>query len=169
MDKEYEVLDNIAKDKNITQRKIAERAGLSLGAANILIKRLIKKGLVKVEQINSRTLRYILTPAGIVEKTKRTYQYIVYSYGYITRLNSKIKFILEKENNVEIVYLYGKKDEVYEIIINALHDVAVKWIFVDITKVDSFPGKNDLVIVWDTEKGRLLEEKGMRYVNVLAV
>ncbi len=77
MEKEYEVLSHLGKEKEVTQRKIASGTGLSLGSVNILLKKMVKKGLVKIERLNTRTIRYILTPRGMKEKARITYQILI--------------------------------------------------------------------------------------------
>jgi len=84
MTNELEILKSVDEDKRITQRELAKKTGLSLGSVNVLLKRLIHKGLIKIEHINSRTIKYILTPKGLMEKARLTYQYIVSSYNYIS-------------------------------------------------------------------------------------
>lgn len=168
VDKEFVILEQIAESNNITQRKLAEKTGLSLGASNILVKRLIKKGFVKVEQINSRTLRYILTPAGIVEKTKRTYEYIVHSYNYIANLNNKIKYILKQQENCRDIFLYGIKDEIYSIVQNALNEMGLKASIIDRKQMYELDSSDYFVIlVWDYECENELKEKGYPYINIL--
>lgn len=168
MNKELEVLEHIAKDNNITQRKIAERTGLSLGAANILIKRFIKKGFVKVEQVNSRTLRYLLTQKGIGEKTKLKYAYIVYSYSYITGLNNRIKEIVSNRTDLEVVYLYGDNDEVCDIIANSLNKMSIKSKMLNNDELTILSTeKFYIIIVWDIERSQYLNEKGIKSINIL--
>ena len=70
MTNEFVVLKSIESKNTITQRELAKRTGLSLGAVNVLIKRLINKGLLKIEHINAKTMKYILTPKGIMEKAR---------------------------------------------------------------------------------------------------
>ena len=170
MDNEFTILDNISKDNSINQRKLAERTGLSLGAVNILIKRLINKGLLKVEHLSSKSIKYFLTPAGIIAKAERTYQYIVYSYNYIRDLNNKIKDILQHEKTCDNIYLYGEKNEVYQIIKNAMDDLKVAYVLLDTDMIQGKdPNKDCLVLVWDSEKYEMMKEKGARCVNILEV
>ena len=51
MEYEYEVLTHLQNHELTTQRKIATRTGLSLGAVNLLLKRMVRKGLIKVEKL----------------------------------------------------------------------------------------------------------------------
>lgn len=167
MDKEYEVLEYISKDKNITQRKIAEQAGLSLGAANILIKRLIKKGLIKIEHVNSRTIRYMLTPSGFIQKTQRACEFIAYSYNYITGLNSKIKGILLKNTDLKLVYLFGDYNELFDIVSNAVREVGFTLQKVSSEQLNSLDKNGSYIILcWDYENELLLVDKGYKYVNI---
>ncbi|MCL0068044.1 winged helix-turn-helix domain-containing protein, partial [Peptococcaceae bacterium] len=86
MQNEYAVLKYIKDNHQTSQRKIAENTGLSVGTVNLLIKKMVREGLIKLERINGRTLHYILTPKGIAEKTKLTYAYLKMSYQQIIRI-----------------------------------------------------------------------------------
>jgi DNA-binding MarR family transcriptional regulator len=70
MEVEYQVLTHLQENEQTTQRNISQRTGLSLGAVNILLKKMARKGLIKIEKLNTRTIRYILTPQGMKEKTR---------------------------------------------------------------------------------------------------
>ena len=76
----FEVLRKIQKKPNATQRELAEELGFSLGKLNYCLKALQKKGLVKIENFkknpNKINYFYILTPAGIAEKTKLTLNFM---------------------------------------------------------------------------------------------
>jgi hypothetical protein len=44
--------------------------GIALGLTNLLIRRLIRKGWVRIIRIKPNRVRYLLTPAGIAEKAR---------------------------------------------------------------------------------------------------
>ena len=73
-DTHYRVLDLIHKDPNITQRALAQRTGISLGAMNYCMKALISKGWVKagnfVGNPDKTVYLYLLTPKGVMQKSK---------------------------------------------------------------------------------------------------
>jgi len=73
-DTHYRVLDLIHKDPNITQRALAQRTGMSLGAMNYCMKALISKGWVKagnfVGNPDKSVYLYLLTPKGVMQKSK---------------------------------------------------------------------------------------------------
>ncbi len=76
----FEVLRKIQKKPNTTQRELAVELGFSLGKLNYCLKALRDKGLIKVENFkknpNKVNYFYVLTPAGITEKTKLTLNFM---------------------------------------------------------------------------------------------
>jgi DNA-binding MarR family transcriptional regulator len=79
-------LEAIAEDERITQRTLANELGIALGLTNLYLKRLVRKGYVKCVNVQSNRLRYLLTPQGIAEKTRLTYDFMEYSlvlYGQV--------------------------------------------------------------------------------------
>jgi len=60
---------------SITQRRLADDAGLSLGMTNLLLKRCVEKGWVLIRRANARRLRYAMTAEGINEIARRAYRY----------------------------------------------------------------------------------------------
>ena len=73
----FEVLRKIKKRPDFSQRELAEELGFSLGKLNYCLKSLRKKGLVKLKNFQKQSnkinyLRYVITPAGISERTKLT-------------------------------------------------------------------------------------------------
>ena len=85
METEYKVLSHLQENETTTQRNISARTGLSLGSVNLLLKKMVRKGLVKIERLNKRTVRYILTPQGIKEKSSLTYHYIKSTHHLIEK------------------------------------------------------------------------------------
>ena len=70
------ILIKISKKKNITQRKLANELGFSLGKLNYCINALKQKGLIKIENFkknkNKINYFYILTAKGITKKLNLT-------------------------------------------------------------------------------------------------
>ncbi len=76
----FEILRKIEKLPEASQRDLAKELGFSLGKLNYCLKALQKKGFVKIKNFkkNPKKLNYlyILTPAGIAEKTKLTINFM---------------------------------------------------------------------------------------------
>ena len=97
------VLREIEADPEMTQRVLSLRLGLSLGKINFLVKALVEKGLIKVENFknskNKSAYLYSLTPNGFEEKTKATYHFLKRKIEEYERLEVEIKQ-LKKEAGV---------------------------------------------------------------------
>ena len=76
----FNVLRNIKKNPNSSQRELADELGFSLGKLNYCLKALKRKGLVKIENFKKNPKKinyvYILTPKGITEKSKLTFNFM---------------------------------------------------------------------------------------------
>ena len=78
------LLSEIDSEQKITQRSISHRLGISLGLANLLLKRMVKKGYIKITTVpGARFLRYVLTRQGVAAKTRLTYEFVKYSYQFL--------------------------------------------------------------------------------------
>ncbi|MGH7371550.1 MAG: winged helix-turn-helix transcriptional regulator [Candidatus Methylomirabilales bacterium] len=89
--RELELLTEIAKGQGVTQRALAKKLGMALGLTNLYIKRLARKGYVKIVNVKRSRLKYLLTPRGIAEKARLAYQYVEYSLGYYTQLRETFR------------------------------------------------------------------------------
>jgi EPS-associated MarR family transcriptional regulator len=76
----FEILRQIVKKPDTTQRDIARDLNLSLGKVNYCVKALKEKGFIKINNFkknpNKINYMYILTPKGIKEKTKLTINFM---------------------------------------------------------------------------------------------
>ncbi len=83
------VLDAVERDHAITQRSVAEELGIALGLANAYLRRCVRKGLVKVQQVPRRRYAYYLTPQGFAEKSRLTAQYLSHSFSFFRRARAQ--------------------------------------------------------------------------------
>jgi len=71
-----QILRELQKSPEMTQRELASRLGISLGRVNFLINAMIRRDFVKIECIktsaNKNAYLYYLTPQGIEEKARST-------------------------------------------------------------------------------------------------
>ncbi len=74
------ILKEIEATPQVTQRHLASKLGIALGLTNLYLKRLARKGYVKVTTIPRHRVKYLLTPKGFAEKTRLTYEYMEYSF-----------------------------------------------------------------------------------------
>ncbi len=64
--KSLEVLKLLAETSDLSQRDIALRSGASLGMVNLVLRRLVRTGYIKIVNMDRRKVRYILTAKGLV-------------------------------------------------------------------------------------------------------
>lgn len=89
-----EILSEIEQGKPITQRSLARRLGIALGLTNLYLKRLANKGYIKLTTIPPHRIKYLLTPKGLAEKTRLTYEYLEYSIHLYRQIRASLREIL---------------------------------------------------------------------------
>ncbi len=127
-ERELSVLEVIEKNNNITQRELSKKTGLSLGLTNIILKRLAKKGYIKIKRMNKKKILYHLTPQAIFDKTNRTYKYLVSSVNIVLNIRENLYKYL---NDNKIVEKYNKfiiigHNEISEIVRLIFKDIGLK-------------------------------------------
>jgi len=153
-DNEILILEELEKNSNITQRDLSEKTGLSLGMVNRLLKKFIKKGFVKLERLNGKSFKYILTPEGFKEKSKKTIEYMKIYYRRTLLIKQNIERIIQTYGRNRTYVLFGKDKEIKEIIEGILKELRVKYITEnDIEKIES----TDVVLCWNVEDKEKLE------------
>jgi DNA-binding MarR family transcriptional regulator len=110
--RDLEILAELARGDQITQRHLAARLGIALGLTNLYLKRLARKGFIKITSIPPRRVRYLLTPKGIAQKTRLTYEYMDYSRQLYreTRTALRQKLLPLAQNGQAHVALYGTEE-----------------------------------------------------------
>jgi DNA-binding MarR family transcriptional regulator len=90
------LLTELERDGAVTQRSLAIKLGVALGLTNLYVKRLARKGYVKVTTIPSHRIRYLLTPQGFAEKSRLTYLYMQYSLSHYRDMRARLREILSR-------------------------------------------------------------------------
>jgi len=158
-EKELRIIEEIAKQSKVTQRELSRKTNLSLGAVNLIIKRLIGRGLVKTGGLNAKKIEYILTPKGFSEKAKKSYQYIQKTIDLVKLVREEIaKIIQEEYNRGQKKFVILGRDDLADII-----ELALKGF--DYMRVED-PGKiedRSALILIGKEKIKL---DGFRSINI---
>mgnify|MGYP001215366913 CR=1 FL=1 len=99
-EEELEILRKIEENPHLTQRQIAEHLDLSLGKINYLMKALIDKGLLMVDNFknsdNKMRYIYLLTPEGIERRRKLTLLFLQRKAEEFDKLKSELERIKPK-------------------------------------------------------------------------
>lgn len=94
--RELTLLEEIEKDPDTTQAKLADRLGVAVGTVNWLLKRMVSKGYVKVRRAQRKKLRYIITPEGLALRARLTVDYIGTSMALYRATRKKARKLLEE-------------------------------------------------------------------------
>jgi len=91
----FNVLRKINKKPKSTQRELAKELGFSLGKINYCLNSLKEKGLVKIKSFKKNPKKinyfYVITPKGIVSKTKLTINFMKLKMREYDELKKEIK------------------------------------------------------------------------------
>ncbi len=87
----HRLLSEIEAEPHMSQRSLARRLGIALGLTNLLIRRVVRKGWVRMIQIQPNRVRYLLTPAGLVEKARMSRDSLKYSVRFYADARERIR------------------------------------------------------------------------------
>jgi len=80
-EKTFQVLDTLDRKEISSQRQLADHSGISLGQVNYILKSLLEKGLVKVDNFRNNPKKigyvYFLTPKGIEAKSRLAVRFVI--------------------------------------------------------------------------------------------
>lgn len=107
--RELTVLDAVSRDQRITQRHLAAHLGIALGLTNIYLKRLIRKGYIKCVNVQANRLLYLITPQGIAEKSRLTYEFMDYSLHLYREVRQHLTEVLRpcRDGGAQRIAVYG--------------------------------------------------------------
>lgn len=92
---ELRLLEEIAREPDTTQADLAARLGVAVGSVNWYLTRLIKKGYVEVTRLRRQRLRYLITPQGMTQKARLTYEYMQASLHVYRQARQEAQRLLE--------------------------------------------------------------------------
>ena len=91
---DYMILKIIKDNPNMTQRQIANELGLSLGRTNYVIRALIDKGWIKLDNFkrsdNKLSYLYIITPEGMINRSRLAQNFLKSKSEEYNRLREEI-------------------------------------------------------------------------------
>jgi len=112
-DKEAIILEHIYNNNDsLKQRELADKAGISLGMTNAILKRLIEKGWLMTKRLNSRNISYVVSPAGMEEIFRRGYRYFKRTIDDVRLYKERIEQLVSEAvvAGYKTITLVGKSD-----------------------------------------------------------
>ena len=107
--RELEILEKIESSGNLTQRDMSKEVGIALGMVNHLLKKMARKGWIKIKNVNAKRIRYLITPQGAREKSRLLYKRVESTIHFYLEAKRVIKDKVEnlKDEGVGSVSIYG--------------------------------------------------------------
>ena len=141
------VMEALTGGERVTQRELSRQTGLNLKKVNYCLHRLLEKGYVKFQRAmnkqDKRTYLYVMTPAGLKEKSRLTYRFMKMTIGYYGRVEEKLQECLAsmREAGVRRVALFGAT-EAARIVVSAVQqdEIEVVAIADENSDSDAFAG-----------------------------
>jgi DNA-binding MarR family transcriptional regulator len=112
--KELEILEKIENNGHLTQRDLSKEVGIALGLINHLLKKMVKKGWIKIKNVEARRIKYLITPEGAREKSSLLYK----------RVENTIHFYLEAKRVIKEKVMHLKNEGVESVSIYGINHIA---------------------------------------------
>ena len=112
--RELEILEKIEGNGHLTQRDLSREVGIALGLVNNLLKKMVRKGWIKIKNVDAKRIRYLITPEGAREKSSLLYK----------RVESTIHFYLDAKRVIKEKVEHLKGDGVKSVSIYGINHVA---------------------------------------------
>ena len=134
------LLSEVERDAGVTQRSLSTKLGLALGLTNLYLKRLARKGYIKITTIPRNRIQYLLTPQGLTEKSRLTYLYMQHSLTYYRDMRARLTEMMSTcdASHDQRVVIYGTT-ELAELAYLSLREMNIHCVgFIDGSSRESF-------------------------------
>lgn len=91
-----QILDHVEQTPLLTNRKVATKLDVSVKLAHALLKQLVQKGMLNITKRHSRRWDYFLTPKGIAEKARLTYQFMDFTMQFYREARRRSSEVLAR-------------------------------------------------------------------------
>jgi len=111
--RDFQLLEELEKNPVISQRELSHKFGIALGVTNACLRRMARKGWIRIRDFNRRKIGYYLTPKGFSEKAKLSLHLIsctLHHYSELKKIISTRLLEMELDGKERIVF-YGVSDE----------------------------------------------------------
>ncbi len=165
------ILEEIHTKDKVTQRQLSKLTGLSLGTINGLIQEMITIGLLSATYQNARMVKYEVTKAGQIEKSKLNYEFTIKSFKQLAKIRKQFKEKIDKaiHRGITKFYIMGNHDEMLKLtkmcIIEAKRQSDINYDIIgeDIKTIEN----GEAYLIWENCHEKTLKDRQMDYVNLL--
>jgi DNA-binding MarR family transcriptional regulator len=111
--RDLHLLEELERNPNVSQRELSHKFGIALGVTNACLKRMARKGFIRVRGLNHRKIGYYLTHKGLSEKAELTLHLVTYILKHYSELKKIIarKLLEMQHHGIKRIVFYGISDE----------------------------------------------------------
>jgi len=111
--RDLQLLEEIEQNPRISQRELSNKFGIALGVTNACIKRMARRGLIRLKGIPPRRIAYYITPKGFAEKANLALRFFSYNIRHYAEMKKQIsrKLVEMQDSGVKRVAFFGVSDE----------------------------------------------------------
>ena len=122
---DYNILKTIESDSTVSQRRLSSQMEINVASVNFALKRLVKKGFIRMVGVNPRRIQYFITPEGLREKIQLAYSFFGRNLHFYKEIRSDIESRIVKATNgkeTEIaIYGVGELSEIAYMAVSAMN------------------------------------------------
>jgi DNA-binding MarR family transcriptional regulator len=111
--RDLRLLEELERNPIVSQRELSHIFGIALGVTNACLKRMVRKGWVRIRGFDHRKIGYYLTPKGFLEKSRLTFHLvsgIVQHYCELKQVIGERLLEMQRDGKKRVVF-YGVSDE----------------------------------------------------------
>jgi DNA-binding MarR family transcriptional regulator len=137
-EREFELINIVGAQLGANQRDLSKQLDISLGMTNLLVRRLVSKGYIRLRQLNKKKTQYILTPKGFTEKYHKSVHYTLKTIRSIGLIRNQLNIIIQRlYSQGERVFLILGHSDLAELVEMSLRQP--QWAGVQFSRVENVP------------------------------
>src|SRR5882672_4841783 len=111
-EREFELINIIGAELGANQRDLSKQLDISLGMTNLLVRRMVSKGYIRLRQLNKKKTQYILTPKGFTEKYHKSVHYTLKTIRSIGLIKDQLNIIIQRlyTQGERVFFILGNSD-----------------------------------------------------------
>jgi DNA-binding MarR family transcriptional regulator len=111
--RDLRLLDELERNPIISQRELSHKFNIALGITNACLRRMVRKGWIRISGLSHRKIGYYLTPKGFAEKARLSLHLISYTVQHYSELKRIIsnRLLEMQQDGLHRIVFYGVGDE----------------------------------------------------------
>ncbi len=165
-EREFELINIIGGQLGANQRDLSKQLDISLGMTNLLVRRLVGKGYIRIRQLNKKKTEYILTPKGFTEKYLKSVHYTLKTIRSIGLIRKQLNIIIQRlYHEGERVFLILGNSDLAELVEMSLRQP--QWVGVQFKRVEHIPDKPEGIVFICREQMDAPQSSADCYVDLI--